>query len=291
MRKRIAFIANYPRLGRLKENIDNTASKVSDVLSDEIDVIFFPEQSLTGYLLENLSADVALAPGSELLKPIADLSHRTEILVGAITVENRRFYNSMLVFKNGRLVHNHRKIYLPTYGMFDESRYLTPGNNLAVYDGALGRTGILLCEDAWHPAVAYALYARGAEHVFVASSSPVRGFQGGENPLLASQQMWQKRLEIYSESFGQFIYYVNRGGVEDGVYFDAMSFHVSPLSGLENHSTATETRLVQINTEDLLSAAAAGGPFIEENHSLNLELIQSAHETALKRQPQEGGGS
>ena len=107
--------------------------------------------------------------------------------------------------------------------MFDEARYFSRGNNLMSYEGALGKTAILICEDAWHMELAYAAAETRAEHVVVISSSPARGYVSG-GAAFDSTLTWQNRLRVFADSYGQNFIYCNRSGVEDGILYDGTCF-------------------------------------------------------------------
>jgi predicted amidohydrolase len=115
-----------------------------------------------------------------------------------------------------------RKLFLPTYGMFDEARYFTRGADFTFYSGALGKTAILICEDAWHLELAYAASVARADAVVVISSSPARGYS--VNPGFNSTRFWRNRLQTCVLSYGQNYVYSNRGGVEDGIMYDGSNF-------------------------------------------------------------------
>ncbi len=241
----------------------------------EADLLLFPELAASGYLLERLVRDAAVTPRDSLWDPIREISRTKEIVIGAAVRESHCYYNASLVFSGGDLVFVHKKIYLPTYGMFDEARYFCSGESLPVYRGALGKTAILICEDAWHPALAYAVYAAGAEHVLVPSASPSRGFSEEGTGDLSSRKSWKKRLEVYAESFAQQYHYVNLSTVEDGVTFGGESFTVLPGGGLREEPTG-ESFIYDIVPKDFSRAAQRGGPWQDEQFQLNLRLFNDA---------------
>lgn len=189
------------------------------------DLVVFPELALSGYLLESLVAESTLS-ADDLSEFAADLAStglaETEFVIGLPLAERGEIYNAAAVLRSGQVMHIHRKLFLPTYGMFDEARYFNRGTRFSTYDGALGKTVVLICEDAWHAELAYAASIADADAVVVISASPARGETGGN--AFASTVRWRNRLQTFSESYGQVFVYCNRGGVEDGVLFDGSSF-------------------------------------------------------------------
>lgn len=83
-----------------------------------------------------------------------------------------RISNAALLLEGGELRGVHRKLYLPTYGMFDEGRYFVPGPRLQPLECSLGRFGVLICEDAWHLSSSALLAQAGAEAFLVMAGGP-----------------------------------------------------------------------------------------------------------------------
>lgn len=215
---------NLAMLSQLAERIAASAEKP--------DVVVLPELALSGYLLESLVSEVALAENelSEIAHVLSasGVPAHTEWVIGLPLREAGEIYNCAVAFRGGEVRHIHRKLFLPTYGMFDESRYFARGTELTTFDGTLGKTAILICEDAWHMELAFAVSAKRADAVIVISASPARGLtQAAE---FTSSARWRHRLQTFAESYGQQYIYCNRGGVEDGVLFDGTSFVFDPLA-------------------------------------------------------------
>ncbi len=256
----------YPHLGDLEKNLSRIALIMEkDADEKKSDVIVFPELATSGYLLENLRRDAALSGdfgNIPALEKIRKLSSRREIILGALLEEDGMYYNAALVYKNAELIHIHKKIYLPTYGMFDESRYWSWGSSLQTYPSVMGNAGILICEDAWHPHLADELARKKASAVFILSASPARGF--GEKTY-TSNEMWMARVRVYAQSFGSIWFYINRSGVEDGVYFKGQGIYAHP-SGYENiFLEQNESAYFQFDPETLRAGISLGGPFIEDD--------------------------
>lgn len=235
---------NQVLLAELAERIAASAEKP--------DVIVLPELALSGYLLESLVSEVALDEGelSEIANALAasGVPAHTEWIIGLPLREAGAIYNSAVVVRAGEIRHIHRKIFLPTYGMFDELRYFTRGTQLATFEGNLGKTAVLVCEDAWHMELAFAVSAKKADAVIVISASPARGLtQAAE---FTSSARWRHRLQTFAESYGQRYIYCNRGGVEDGVLFDGTSFVFDPLAdyvGAEKSDALEGAQLYRVN--------------------------------------------
>ncbi|MBN8220530.1 MAG: hypothetical protein J0L53_06375 [Spirochaetes bacterium] len=227
--KRILCIPYSPILGDVRRNSARIVELAHAIAATEMhpDLVVFPELTLSGYLLESLVAEAAVS--REDLTALAEnltatgMPAGTEWVVGAPLRDGAQIYNVAAVLAGGQIRHMQKKIFLPTYGMFDEARYFSRGNNLNSYEGALGKTAILICEDAWHMELAYAAAETRAEHVVVISSSPARGYLSG-GAAFDSTLTWQNRLRVFADSYGQNFIYCNRSGVEDGILFDGSNF-------------------------------------------------------------------
>lgn len=237
--------ANRSRILKIAEAIAASA--------EQPDLIVLPELALSGYLLESLSGEVAVST-EELGELAADLaqsgvSPAAEWVIGVPLREGNFIFNAAAVLSGGQIRHIHRKLFLPTYGMFDEARYFDRGSEFVAYDGVLGRTAVLICEDAWHPELAHLASVAHAESVIVISASPARGIDEREE--FSSTRNWRHRLGTYAEVYGQTYVYCNRSGVEDGVLYDGTCFAYdsdASLIAATPHSAAGKACLFAVRT-------------------------------------------
>ena len=216
-----------PKLGCLADNLDMVEAAVEKGIKEGAGVVIFPELALTGYFLKDLVPEVALSIDSAEIRRLMALSRHISIAIGFVEVTaDYRFYNSALYLEDGEIRHRHRKVYLPTYGLFDEQRYLARGLRLRSFDTRFGRMGILICEDMWHLSASYVLAMDGATTIICLSSSPGRGIMDDEN--LGSTSAWQKLNATTAIFLNCRILYCNRVGYEDGVNFWGGSEAVGP---------------------------------------------------------------
>ncbi len=208
-----------PRLGDVAANLAEYERQLREAKGRGIDLLIFPELSLTGYFLKDMVSTVALGPDAPALRRLKALSRETVAFVAGAVEETPeyRFYNAAMFFDGGELRHVHRKVYLPTYGLFDELRYLARGERVAAFDCRFGRSALLLCEDLWHPSTAYIAAMDRALTLIVPSASPIWGLERGELPENAAY--WQRANAFTAESYGLNLVYANRVGFEDGVGF------------------------------------------------------------------------
>ncbi len=202
-------------LANFDENLAQHCSLTEDAIRDGADAIAFPELSLTGYNVQDAAQDIAMHIEDARFAPLRELSSKITIICGSIELSNDYgVYNSAFMFEDGVGRSVHRKIYLPTYGMFEELRYFSAGQQIkAVTSKRLGRIGVAICEDFWHVSVPYLLAHQGAKLLFVLMSSPLRMSPGSGNPAIVTQ--WQTIASTYSFLFSSYVACVNRVGNED----------------------------------------------------------------------------
>lgn len=215
-----------PKLGCIADNLKTIEVEIAKAREAGADLIVFPELALTGYFLKDLVPEVALRVDSPEIMRLIELSRGISIAVGFVEeTDDYHFFNSALYLEDGAIRHLHRKVYLPTYGLFDEQRYLARGESFRAFDTKLGRFGMLICEDMWHLSASYILAMDGATTVLCLSSSPSRGIEGDS---LGSASAWQKLVSTTALFLNCRVLYCNRVGFEDGVNFWGGSEYVAP---------------------------------------------------------------
>ena len=225
----VAIAQITPKLGDVKFNLDIYGEQVEKACRENCQLVLFPELTLTGYFLKDLVPDVALKLDSPEINELKMLSRKISLIAGLVEeTPDFRFYNSAVYFEAGEIKHVHRKIYLPTYGMFDEQRYFSRGDRVRAFESKFGRIAVLICEDFWHPSTVYLSYLDGASIVLCLSSSPLRGFADGQIQD-NNARYWEMIIQTYALGYGFFIAYANRAGFEDGVGFWGGSEIVDPF--------------------------------------------------------------
>ncbi len=212
---RLRIVQSDCVLANFEANLARHMTLIEDAIKENISAIAFPELSLTGYNVQDAAQDIALHIGDKALDPLRDLSRDITVICGGIELSDEYgVYNSAFLFEDGHARSAHRKIYLPTYGMFEEMRYFSPGQKVeALSSKRLGKIGIAICEDMWHVSVPYLLAHQGAKLLFVLMSSPLRLNPGQTKPAIVQQ--WQQIISTYSFLFSSYVACVNRIGNED----------------------------------------------------------------------------
>jgi NAD+ synthase (glutamine-hydrolysing) len=242
---KIALAQMDTKLGDIESNLQKHLELIEAAREKNAGLITFPELSLTGYYLQDLTPSVARIPDGDdpCFDRLLDASQGIDILVGFVEEDRRhRFYNSSAYLSLGEVLHIHRKVYLPTYGLFDEGRFFAWGDQVRAFDTPHGRVGILICEDFWHASPPYLLWLDGAEVMLLVSASPGRGLH--QEPKLESANWVEQINKAYASLFTTFIVHTNRTGYEDGLHFWGGSTVVDPDGNLITHGPYQEESLI-----------------------------------------------
>ena len=245
MRVTAALAQIYPKLADLKHNLDKHLDYIERALARGADLIVFPELSLTGYQVQDLAPEVALHGQADdpIFAPLLQASQNIDIAVGFVHEDQRRrFYIASAYLSAGEVLHIHHKLYLPTYAMFDESRYFARGHRVRAFDTRFGRLGMLICEDFWHISPAWLLWLDGVDLFIFNSSSPSRGLNQGER--LAGTRWVELVNQAYGSLFTSYILHCNRVGYEDGKNFWGGSSVVDPDGEFMTHGLYFEEALI-----------------------------------------------
>jgi predicted amidohydrolase len=226
MKLNLAMAQTNTVLGDVQQNLQKHLFFIDQALQNNAELIIFPELSLTGYILQDLAITVACRPNVEdpVFAQLLEASRKIDIIVGFVEEDVRsRFYIASAYLSEGRVLHVHRKVYLPTYGFFDEGRFFARGSSMRAFDTRFGRVGMLICEDFWHASSPYLLWLDGADLFFFTSASPGRGLPVGERCGEAARMnsaRWVDDINrAYAGMFTSFVVHTNRVGFEDGINF------------------------------------------------------------------------
>lgn len=245
MRVTIGLAQIYPKLADLKYNLSKHLDYVNQAVEQGVDLLVFPELSMTGYQVQDLVPEVAMhtSPDDPIFAQLMEASHKLDFVVGFVHEDKRnRFYIADAYLSGGEVVHIHHKLYLPTYGMFDEMRYFARGNSVRAFDTRFGRIGMLICEDFWHVSPAYLLWLDGADMLIFNSSSPSRGLN--ESNRLGATRWVELVNQAYGSTFTSYVIHCNRVGYEDGKNFWGGSSVVDPDGEFLTHGLYFDEALI-----------------------------------------------
>jgi len=224
---RVAMAQISPLLGDRRQNLSTHLERIEAARNQGADLIVFPELSLTGYFLRDMVPDVALDPAGPQIRRLTEAAGPSSLVLGMVEESpQHRFFNTALYAEGGRIVHRHRKVYLPTYGLFDEQRYFAAGDRIEAFDTArFGRVGILICEDFWHLSAAAIMQAEEVDLLICVANSPARGVTG---PKIHTAETYEQLCTAFAHLLGAVVIMVNRVGFEDGLCFWGGSMVVGP---------------------------------------------------------------
>jgi NAD+ synthase (glutamine-hydrolysing) len=242
---KIALAQIVPKLGDVDANVDMHLDVLEKAKRQKADLVCFPELGLTGYTLKDLVEEVALDPASDRrFGKIVARSKGLSVVVGfveEIPAEKGLFYNAAAFIADGKLVHVHRKVFLPTGGIFEEAKFFAQGRDFRTFQAPFGRVGLLICRDFLQFGSSYVHYAAGADLIICISAAPGRGVAAGE--AFETSRMWELMGEAVSYFSTAFVVYANRVGSEDGVTFAGGSFVFAPGGRLVVRASSVDPEL------------------------------------------------
>ncbi len=220
MEYRIALAQLAPHLGEVDANLELAARWLRRAADDGAALVAFPELALTGYLLQDLVPEVAMRAGEPRLAELARMAPGVLVAIGFVEeTEDHRYCNSVALLRDGDLVGLHRKLYLPTYGLFDEGRFTRAGDRIRTHavGPPLGRIGLSVCEDFWHPFVPMLQAQDGASLLVNVAAGPARapGSAAGMQAIAG----WRSMQDAYALLGTVAIAFCNRVGNEEGLTF------------------------------------------------------------------------
>src|SRR5205823_4348847 len=266
-----------PTKGEYAANVQRIGGVLAQLakLEPAVDLVVFPETATSGYFVEGGVRDVAVTAGT-LFRDLS-VQHEAaqapplDVAVGFYEVFQNRFYNSCLYASFGnappRILHVHRKVFLPTYGVFDEDRFVERGREIHAFDTRWGRAAILICEDAWHSLAGTIAALEGAQLILVPSASPARGTGMDEEGtrLPASVVRWERILRTLAEEHGVYVVYSSLVGFEGGKGFPGGSVLVSPAGQIVLRGPLFEEAVLTADIElGELTRARADAPLLAD---------------------------
>ena len=229
MKINVGIAQLHPKIGDIAANLEQHLDFIERARAQAVDLLVFPELSLTGYNVQDLVYELAMRPTAEdpTFRVLLEASRDLDLVVGFVHEDRRhRFYIASAYLSGGEVLHVHDKIYLPTYALFDEGRYFAWGDSVRAFDTRFGRMGMLICEDFWHASPPYLLWLDGADVLLLLSASPGRGLDTGDR--LASARWVELVNTAYASLFTDYVVHANRTGFEDGLNFWGGSMITDP---------------------------------------------------------------
>jgi NAD+ synthetase len=289
----LALAQLRPRKGDYAGNLERLRPLFAqlDQLTPRPMVLCFAESALTGYFLEGAVADNAVTAGT--LAADLDRTYRAavaaprplDISIGFYEIWNNKLYNSVMYVTladgDPRIRHVHRKVFLPTYGLFDEERFVERGRDVRAFDTSWGRAAMLVCEDAWHSMTATIAALDGAQIIFVCAAPPARGAwpKPDDVPGPASVSRWDRLIRDIADEHGVYVALTTLVGTEGGKVFPGGSFVAGPKGEVRGRAPLWEDSILTM-TVDLadVTRARAELPLIADLETMIPHLRASMDE-------------
>lgn len=273
----IAIAQFRPRKGDVQGNLRRVGEVLAQAaaLDPRPQVVHFPETALSGYFVEGGVPEVALTAAG-LADGLAAAYHGPSVdaVVGFYEKHDGDLHNSVAYVRCGagaEILHIHRKAFLPTYGLFDEERFVERGYEVRAFDAPWGRASMLICEDAWHSLTGLIAALDGAHVVFVSSASPARGaferVDGASIP--GSVARWDRLIRDIAEEHGVFVTLASLVGSEGGRMFQGGSLVVGPRGDTRAKAPAFEESLLTATIDlDDITKARADSPLLSDMRTM-----------------------
>src|SRR5436189_4756401 len=285
---RLAIAQLRPTKGDYNANLRKIGGVLAQVakLDPPVDLVVFPETVTSGYFVEGGVRDVAVTAGTLFrdltLQHEAAQAPPVDVAIGFYEVFQNHFYNSSLYASLGNgapgIRHVHRKVFLPTYGVFDEERFVDRGREIRAFDTSWGRVSMLVCEDAWHSLSGTIAALQGAQLVIVPSASPARGTGMDEEGirLPASVVRWERILRGMADEHGVWVAFASLVGFEGGKGFPGGSVVVSPAGDIVLRGPLFEEAVLTYDVDfEEITRARAEAPLLADLEVNLPHLIKS----------------
>ena len=299
---RLAIAQLRPKKGDYAANLEKLGGVLAQLatLEPAVDLVIFPETATSGYFVEGGVRDVAVTAGT-LFRDLT-LAHEAakapplDVAVGFYEVFQNRYYNSCLYASLGNALpgnassgnaspgiaspgnaspgltspgirHVHRKVFLPTYGVFDEERFVERGRDIRAFDTRWGKAAILICEDAWHSVSGTIVALQGAQLLIVPSASPARGTGMDEEGmrLPTSVVRWERIVRGIADEHGVWVALANLVGFEGGKGFPGASVIINPSGDIVLRGPLFEEAVLTYDADfDQLTRARAESPLLAD---------------------------
>jgi NAD+ synthase (glutamine-hydrolysing) len=298
---RLAIAQMRPRKGAYQENLGRLGKVFREAAAapEPPELIVAPETALTGYFLEGGVRDLAVT-ADQLFHDLS-CQHRDarapslDVALGFYEVHQNRLFNAGLYATLGGpdagIRHVHRKVFLPTYGVFDEERFVEAGRAVQSFDTRWGRAALLICEDAWHSFMPMLAALGGAQLIIIPSASPARGIAGTDEPgRPASLSRWTRIVQDMAGEHGVYVALAQLVGFEGGKAFPGGSVIAGPRGDVLAQGPVFEEAVIQATLDfEEITRARTDLPLLADLEMRLPHLLGSLHDARRGGKP--GGAS
>lgn len=280
----VGIVQFSPDKGKLDGNLDRIAEHLIQCSNEGIQLAIFPETCTTGYFLEGGVVELAISTET-LVQKLQDrvegkLSKPIEFALGFYEMLGGNIYNSAAFcrFNGSRIqcIKTYQKFFLPTYGVFDEDRFVSKGNNLCVIETTVGKTALMICEDVWHSVLPTLNAVAGATAMIIPSASPARGFKSEH---IENHERYQRLIRAISEEHGVYSFVAQLVGHEGGKGFVGGSMICDPLGRVLVEAPVGVEAIITAEIDlELVSIARAQTPLISDLQSSWHNILKLANQ-------------
>lgn len=292
-----------PRKGDYRHNLERVGQIIAQIEAEspETEVLVLPETCLSGYFLEGGVRDVARTQSQvfdDLLQTYRANVKRSgaslDICLGFYELGEGKYYNSAIYATltsddatSAGILHVHRKFFLPTYGVFDEKRFVSRGRSIEAFPTRFGTVAILICEDVWHSITATIAALKGAQVLYVISASPGREFTGQH---LGNVTRWNVLLPSISDEHNIWVVYAGLIGFEGGKGFSGSSQVIDPWGNCKVMGSTLEECIIEATVDlDDVAAARAITPLLADLESVLGDITMEIEQIARLPHSRNGG--
>lgn len=224
-------------------DIENNKNRIIHCIDDaerkhHADLVIFPELAVTGYPPEDLLLRSSFqALSRKALQEIIDRATAIDLILSYPEIIDDKIYNSCSYISKGKISATYRKKQLPNYGVFDEKRYFTPGNETVLINLDGIPTALGICEDLWTPEHTADTAKSGAKLLINVNASPYEADKQEERVELLKQRVKENGLSII---------FVNLVGGQDELVFDGGSMVINDDERIVFHAPQFEEGLYPI---------------------------------------------
>lgn len=211
---RVAAAQIDPTEADIAENLGKHMHYIELARQRDVDVLVFPELSLTGYQVRSRTPDLAITRDDPRLLMLAEAAGDMTVVAGFVEEGWAvQFHNAAVAMRRGKITFVHRKLNLATYGNLEEAKYFANGRFMDVFTHETPWiASILICADAWNPALVYLAALAGATFLIV----PIASARGAVGIEFSNPRGWETALAFYGMMYGMPVVMANHCGSRDG---------------------------------------------------------------------------
>lgn len=271
---KVAVAQMAPIVGDIRANLDRIREFQQEAVAAGTELVVYPELAVSGYLTGAATGRYALSRESASFQELLDASLELPMIVGTVERSMRgRVYNSAVLLDGGEVKHVHRKIYLPTYGPWEEKKHFASGKRLEVFEYRGFRVAIFICYDFWYPSMVYLAACDDADVLVVIANSSLD--QEGMGP-----RTWDLLIRQPAALYGNYVVFCNRVGIEGEWAFWGGSAVVAPQGRSEVTAGTSEELVTATLDKQRIAEAREGLPLLRD---LDLDFTKRELERIMER--------